>query len=248
MRSLFKSLFGGESRRPFIVLFPGRTGSSWLVDALSRHPAIGIEGEILVGGTPAEERAHLHRLFGTRSRLARGFKTKLKDVVDRDGLAEAIGRYDVKVMRMQRADALRLAISRIRARMLHDRSGFWNAKSSSASLGPEPVGVEQLRESVEINDAEVRAIDRFVAGLDASIFDVEYADILSSPTEVLHRVQSWLGVPVRRLEGTVVKNTDEDLTRVVTNLDELREAFVGGPWASIFDVDPLRERRRDSED
>ena len=40
-----------------------------------------------------------------------------------------------------------------------------------------------------------------------------------------------------------VKNTDEDLTRVVTNLDELRGAFVGGPWASIFDVDPVRERR-----
>ena len=82
MRSFFKNLFGGESRRPFIVLFPGRTGSSWLVDALSRHPEIGIEGEILVGRTEREQEDHLRRLFGTRSRLARGFKTKLKDVTD----------------------------------------------------------------------------------------------------------------------------------------------------------------------
>ena len=247
MRSFFKSLFGGESRRPFIVLFPGRTGSSWLVDALSQHPAIGIEGEILVGATEAEERAHLQRLFGTRSRLARGFKTKLKDVVDQDGLAEAIGRYDVKVMRMHRADVLRLAISRIRASHLHRQSGRWNASGAAAPLAAGPIEASELQRSLEINEDEVRAIDRFIERLGRPVFDLEYAEILASPSAVLARAQRWLEVPERELAGSVVKNTGEDLTTVVTNLEELRRQMVDGPWASIFEVDLVTERWRDSE-
>ena len=94
----------GGNARPFVILFPGRTGSSWLVDALGRHPRIHAEGEILVRRSPEEQPSIWSGVWNRgSSRRAAGFKTKLKDVVDPAALASAIEEAGVVVVRPTQA-------------------------------------------------------------------------------------------------------------------------------------------------
>lgn len=225
----------------FLILFPGRTGSSWLVDGLSRHPRIRVEGEILVGLSSEKQRAELERLYGRPSRSAVGFKTKLKDVLDLDVLKACIQDHDLVVFRMRRRDLLRLAISRINARRLHAATGRWNRRSGDLPVSGVDVTVDELADALACSRDDVARLDDFIAAAGVVPCEIEYADILSEPAKVLARVQDVLGVPHRQLVSSVAKNTSQDLAAAVGNIEALRRELAGGEWASVFEVDPFSE-------
>ena len=237
----------GGNARPFVILFPGRTGSSWLVDALGRHPRIHAEGEILVRRSPEEQPSIWSGVWNRgSSRRAAGFKTKLKDVVDPAALASAIEEAGVVVVHMRRGDLLRLALSRMNARRLHAETGHWNVRSKADRVAPGPVDREELVEAMEACRQDVEELDRFTAGIGSPIRIVRYAEILQDADGVLERVQDWLGVPCRNLSPGVMKNSREDLREAIPGFDELRRSFAGSRWESAFDVDPVKERPDDS--
>lgn len=226
----------------FLILFPGRTGSSWLVDGLSRHPSVRVEGEVLVGRSASEQSELFDRLLGTRAgNKASGFKTKMKDVADDDLLRRCILDHDVLVILMRRADLLRLALSRINARRLYEATGAWNVRAGRSPMGDAEISVEELDAALAECEEEVRSLDSFVSSLEVEPKVIEYASIIDSPESVLDAVQEWIGVKVRSLAPAVVKNTSQDLTRAVSNFDRLREEMSTGRWERIFDVDPFRE-------
>ncbi len=232
----------------FLILFPGRTGSSWLVDGLARHPRIRAEGEMLVGRSPAEQRSELARLYGRSRYSAVGFKTKLKDVADLGHLTACIEEHDLVVLLMRRRDLLRLAISRINARRLHAVTGRWNVRSNDRPVSGGDVTVDELVEALVACRDDVARLDDFVVSTGVTPFEIEYADILAGPAEVLGRVQEKLGVEPRRVVSSVAKNTSQRLSAAVGNIDALRQALSGGPWASVFDVDPVSERASSNAD
>lgn len=232
----------------FLILFPGRTGSSWLIDGLSRHPRIQAEGEILVGRSRSEQRAEFARLYEGRGRRAAvGFKTKLKDVADLDLLRSCIREHELVVFLMRRRDLLRLAISRINARRLHAVTGHWNVRASDHPVRRADVAVGELVDALADSRADVERLDDFIASSGVRPCEIEYADILAEPEAVFARVQSVLGVDHRPLASTVVKNTSQDLASAVGNIDELRRELAASEWSSVFDVDPISERRSSSE-
>ncbi|MGA1058443.1 MAG: hypothetical protein ACO3Y3_12200, partial [Phycisphaerales bacterium] len=49
----------------FLILFPGRTGSSWLVSALQSHPDVSAEGEILVKQDAGSQRRILEERYAS---------------------------------------------------------------------------------------------------------------------------------------------------------------------------------------
>ena len=232
----------------FLILFPGRTGSSWLVDGLARHPGIRAEGEMLVGRSAVEQRAEIVRLYGRSRKSAVGFKTKLKDVADPGHLGDCIEEYDLVVLLMRRRDLLRLAISRINARRLHAATGRWNVRSKDRPVSGGDVSVDELVEALAACRDDVARLDDFVASAGVTPFEIEYADILAGPSEVLERVQEKLGVDPRRVVSSVAKNTSERLSSAVGNIDALRRELSGGPWESVFDVDPVSERASSNAD
>ena len=226
----------------FLILFPGRTGSSWLVDGLSRHPSISIQGEVLVGESEVGQQKIFKRLLGAAAGpRASGFKTKLKDVADPASLRRCVHENDVVVISMRRADLLRLALSRINARRLYEATGAWNIRAGAKPLGDGEVSVEELSQALSDCRSDVQRLQEFVDSLGGHPHVIEYADIIASPESVLARVQEWLGVEVRPLLSSVVKNTNEDLTAAVSNFAQLREALSDGGWGPVFDVDPIRE-------
>ena len=226
----------------FLILFPGRTGSSWLVDGLSRHPDICVEGEILVGQSAAAQEKIFKRLLRAGSSpRASGFKTKLKDVADPESLRRCVRENNVVVISMQRADLLRLALSRINARRLYEATGAWNVRAGAKPMGDGEVSAEELSKALSDCQSDVRTLGEFIDSLGVEPHVIEYADIINAPESVLTMVQDWIGVEARSLLPSVVKNTNQDLTDAVPNFTELRNEMAGGTWGSVFDVDTVKE-------
>lgn len=231
----------------FLILFPGRTGSSWLVSALKSHPQVRAEGEILVKQDEKAQRRLLDGILGAAPEAghAAGFKTKLKDVADLEDLRRRIRETPVAILAMRRRDLIRLAISRITARRLHEHSGRWNLDERTSAAPARPIDAAELIEAIEHCDRTVRELEEFLAGLEAPRLDLEYAEILAEPTATLDRVQAFLGVRPHSLQSGVRKNTDEDLRRAVPNLSELLEAVEATRWAPLLSrFDSHRETPR----
>ena len=196
----------------------------------------------------AEQRSELQRLYaGGRNRSAVGFKTKLKDVADLDLLRSCIAERDLVVILMRRRDLLRLAISRINARRLHAETGRWNVRGSDRRVGGADVTVEELVDALTRCRDDVRRLDDFVASSGVTPCEIEYADILAEPEAVFAKVQELLGVERRPLASSVVKNTRQDLAGAVGNIDALRRELASSEWSSVFQVDPISERRPSNE-
>ncbi len=228
----------------FLILFPGRTGSSWLISALASHGQVRAEGEILVKQDALAQRRLLDGLYGAipAAGHAAGFKTKLKDVADLEALRRRILETPIGIISMRRRDLIRLSISRITARRLHEHSGRWNLDDRTSAAPTRPIGVNEFIESIEHCDRTVRELDGFVNGLDVPRLDLEYAEILADPASTLERVQRFLGISSQPLQSTVRKNTDEDLHRAVPNLAELLGAIGTTRWSSLLnEFDSRRE-------
>jgi len=81
-------LFRGNKISHFVLLFEGRTGSSYLIESLDAHPHVRAKGEYLVKlrdkGAEAQlswAKRSLTTSFITRYRAV-GFKTKLRDILN----------------------------------------------------------------------------------------------------------------------------------------------------------------------
>lgn len=229
----------------FLILFPGRTGSSWLISALQSHPDVRAEGEILVKQDERAQRRLLDGILGAAPEAghAAGFKTKLKDVADLDGLRRRIRETPIAIISMRRRDLVRLSISRITARRLHEHSGRWNLDDRTSAAPTRPIETAELFEAIEHCDRTVRELDAFTASLDAPRLDLEYAEILADPAATLAKVQRFLGIEACPLQSAVRKNTDEDLERAVPNLAELLDAIGSTRWAELLSG---FDRRRES--
>ena len=75
----------------------------------------------------------------------------------------------------------------------------------------------------------------YVDGLGLPVLRVDYEDLLVNEREAMSAVCRFLGVaydPSR--SGKCLKNTSDDLSRVVLNLDEIQAAFAGSRYERMF--------------
>ena len=215
---------------PFVILMTGRTGSSHLVSCLDSHPRISAEGERLVGMSGVGEQLEwVERLYRRRRFRVKavGFKTKLKDLVDRDGFASCLKRHRVTVIHMQRVDTLRQAISVLRARELKRAHGVWNRGKDTPDLAPSTIDLQALDHALVDVGRQNEELAGFVSDLDLPGLVVGYEDLLSDRDSTLGRVQDLLGVRRRSLLGTTRKTSDDRLDCTITNYDEVRKHLRG---------------------
>ncbi len=222
---------------PFVILFPGRTGSSWLISSLQSHSMVQAEGEQLVTLRPRSHARWIRRLYhrGARAGLrAVGFKTKLKDVWDLDAFRSLLVDEGVRIIVMDRRNTVKLAVSTINARRLHETTGRWNRWAGDPVLPPFELAEADLRRVLAECQGRQRELHAFAGTLPLPRITVHYEDLLGEPERMMGEILAFLDVPPMPLASSVAKNTADDLSRVILNVAELRAAFAGEPFGEMF--------------
>jgi LPS sulfotransferase NodH len=228
---------------PFVIMFVERAGSTFLVTALKSHPDVMATTEkfdaLRKEGKGAAEQLEWAREYLTPPLVGKhraiGFKTKLVDVLDREGFASLLHERKCKIIRLQRRNAVKAAISTINAKRQYDKSGYWNLLQESTRLPAFEVDPEWfdslLREREELD----RDLEQYVTDLRLPTLTMVYEDLLQDRDAFVNRVLEFIDVEVLPLPSATLKNTKDDLREAILNFDQLKAKYAGTKYEPMFD-------------
>jgi LPS sulfotransferase NodH len=228
---------------PFVVLFVERAGSTYLITALKSHPGILAVTEKLESlrrdGLGAAAQLEWAAQFLTPPLIGRhsaiGFKTKLVDVLDRDGFATLLRERQCHVIQLQRRNTVKAVISTINARRQWEVSGNWNLLSESTRLPAFEVNPDQFDQLLRERARLDRDLMDYVDNLRLPTLRLFYEDLLQDEQGFLDRTLTFLTGRRRTLRGATLKNTGDDLRGAIVNFDQLRHLYTGTPYEPMFD-------------
>lgn len=126
-------------------------------------------------------------------------------------------------------------VSTLNARRQWEVTGNWNLLSETTRLPAFAVDPEKfdamLREREELD----RDLEDYVGHLQLPTLRLFYEDLLQSEEAFVSRTMDFLGAGDRRVPGTTLKNTGDDLREAILNFDELRARYAGTRYESMFD-------------
>jgi LPS sulfotransferase NodH len=229
--------------KQFVLLFEGRTGSTFLREVLSRHPGVLAEEEQLRHFKQAENGA-ARQLDWARQFLTpplfgphhlRGFKTKLHDVLDQPGFAQLLREKRVRIVCMQRQNRVKLTVSRFNGQRLNNKTDNWNLYRETDRQGAITIDVAKFDAALRQREQREQALEGYIQALGQPTVTVYYEDLLRDREAFLSRVYDFLDLRSRPVTTHVIKNTSDDLRNVLQNFDELRAHYAGTPYAPMFD-------------
>ena len=243
----------------FVVIFEGRTGSSYLVSCLNSHPRVLCYPEILadvgprrqerivsaiVNGHPVEkinpyasDKRYYHEPSGQKRDLeAVGFKTKLYQVRNLERFFFSLQDNAFKLIYLKRKNIIKSVLSLCNAHNLRREYGIWNAEHENRVLGavhvdPE-VFVRKLKERILLESAHEKFYEAY--GGEKKIW--YYEDLVSDQDGVFCALQNYLNVTHLQLSGKFFKNTPDTLSDAIENYDEIRNLFIGTSFEQFLET------------
>jgi LPS sulfotransferase NodH len=229
---------------PFILLFRGRCGSTYLVEALDNHPSVRAAPEKMAAliqkkqGAPEQlqwARQFLAPAANGTPYSAIGFKTKLQDVLDPDGMTALLQELSARIIHMRRRNTVKMTVSLFNSVRLKDTTGDWNLYDKTKTLPPLTIDLQKFDEWLKITERKVREEVAFITSLALPTLTVYYEDLLLNETATLEQVFSFLGVGYQPVQGKAVKSTSDDLRDVLANFNDLRAHYAGTTYQPMFD-------------
>jgi LPS sulfotransferase NodH len=226
----------------FVLLFEGRTGSSYLIESLNSHPKVCAYGEALreygeKGGSQAQltwvQKTLTAPILSRHSAI--GFKTKLRVIVDQDAFAKVLQEMNTKILYMQRRNRIKAVISTIRSCQLKDRTGEYNLYKEGDSLPPSSINIKDFAWELKFREELDLHLEKFIHKLGLHTLPLYYENLLKNETDTLRSIYDFLGVPFQATKGKAFKSTSNNLREVIVNFDEIRSPYIGTPYESMFD-------------
>lgn len=233
----------------YVLLFEGRTGSTFLTETLAQHPDVLAEVEQLRALTKAGQGA-AEQLAWAKEFLTpplagphkvRGFKTKLRDVLDPAALAGLLREKQVLVIHMQRRNRIKKALSYFTGRQLSQTTNNWNLYDAAKRPGAFVLDVAEFDAALQEREEWDHNLDAYVQSLHQPTLSLYYEDMLLDQQAFLETVYRFLDVAYRPVRATSLKNTSDDLRQVLLNFDELRTHYAGTPYEAMFDEVLVRD-------
>jgi hypothetical protein len=234
-------LRANRQARRFVILFPGRSGGSYLASALEQHPDVRILKEPLgvrkQSGTRRQMRWLRRYLRGRDAPGARaiGITTKFIDLADEEAFRAELRRQQARIVLLVRSNDVKHAVSMMRARVLNDTFGIWNRSGSDPELGPVTIDPEEFGVRLERGRQRKEVISAYAEGLGLPLLRVDYRELLVEPQPTFVRVFEHLGVPPLAVTGSTAKTTSDDLRESISNFDDLRARYAGTEYEAMFD-------------
>jgi LPS sulfotransferase NodH len=228
---------------PFVILFVERAGSTFLITALKSHPEVQALTEkfdaMRKEGKGAAEQLEWASAFLTPpfvgTHRAIGFKTKLVDVLDRDGFARLITERKCHVIQMLRRNPVKAVVSTLNARRQWNLSGNWNRLSDNAKLPPFEVDPAEFARLLHEREELDRDVEGYVSALQRPTLRLFYEDLLQDEHAFVSKTLDFLNCTDQPLTSLTLKNTNDDLREAVVNFDDLRAGYAGTRYESMFD-------------
>lgn len=236
-----------------ILLFEGRTGSSLLGNLLNQNKSVSFLGEevadLYKSGWEAQcdwidslffdverfqEKYQDPRIQDTSTVL--GFKVKLRDIASEEGLKHYIENNNLTIIHMFRRNLVKQTVSSIRAIDLYKQTGFYNLSKKQANLNLGAYKIPKRRfNTIFLQLLELEHnLQVFLAKLEVPIIYIAYEDLYKKPQNVLDQIFDRIGVSSCQVNPNLVKLTSDDLSLVITNLDELINFYSDTPYGWMF--------------
>ena len=216
-------------RRPpvrYVMLFPGRTGSTYLTDHMASHPEIVANYEILSQHQQSwlEQERFLTEMIDTPRRhhiRAIGFKTKIKSLLDQEAFERHLVNSRYHIIHLTRSNHLKFVVSIVRAELLRKQNGTSNLiNEKQPELGPTVIPLADFAKAktrLRRHNRLTQMVDR----LQLPTLNFVYEELLKNEQQALGKVWDFLGVRRVVTTGRTRKNTPANLRNAVTNLDEI---------------------------
>jgi LPS sulfotransferase NodH len=229
-----------SERRPFVIFFQGRSGSTFLAEALDSHPNVRCEMERLVslrrsGAGAQMEWIQGYLRGGAECPSAIGFKTKLDDVLNPSALAELLKRNGVQIILLTRVNVVKLVVSWFNCERIFERTGDWNQYPPTAALEPFEIDVKKFHRRLGLVLHGKARLESYARSLELPLMPISYEEILTNREKTICRVCDFLGVEPMALKGQCVKATNDDLRRVVANFDALHRRYEGTHYQRMLE-------------
>lgn len=244
----------------FVILFEGRTGSSFTVSCLNSHPNVLCYPEVLAHRSAKEQRQLLKHIFLGKP-LERlpfvmlnkryfhggivpvqplqcvGFKTKLQDVARVSKFHGYLHDHNFRMIYLRRRNLIKSALSMLNAHRLVQKfgQGHWNASHKEQVQGAMYVSPDDLLAELTVRIRHEVWHQRFFdlyAGKKRVFF---YEDLVRDARAFLEGVQDFLDVPYHDLKGVFLKNTPDRLTDAILNYDEIYALFEDTCFERFFE-------------
>lgn len=240
--------------RRFVILFQGRSGSSFLTSVLNEHPQAGcryedfdthgqnpihrkvncLSDEIIVDPTPKRTQEHLLNIFN-RPLAATGFKFKFPcqyAAFPEITMSLLKRREDLFVIHLVRRNLVKRIVSMNHLRHLRKSTQLVSSNVvDQHDVQRFAIDIPALLDKLVLESLYSDQLAQFAERF-ANCLRVEYEDLLENPRMTLDRITGFLGLaPFEEIEGRFRKATPDDLRDVLENYGELESALAGTPWA-----------------
>jgi len=216
----------------FVVLFTGRTGSTFLLGMMKPHPEIRFLEEILDDDHGKNEisdqvRKVEHAFTNPPSSMYRalGFKTKFYDIKDTDSFCKRLQQHNAKIIHMRRRNVVKGGISNLRAIALRKKQGQYNIQYKSEQLDSIKIDPKTLSQEIKGRADQERMIRDFISESNLESMDLFYEDLLTNRSKTIKSFSNFVGITTYIFNPDTEKNTSDDLRQAVTNFDELKKHY-----------------------
>jgi LPS sulfotransferase NodH len=221
-----------------VILFLGRSGSTYLKESLNSHSKIYIQDEFLVGKKWNKQRQDLERLFNRvpspDSQIV-GVKTKLKDIHNSQQFTTFLKEMNTKIICLTRRNQVKRIVSLARAIELNEFTGKWNLYNKEERVGKIRIDVERFKSWLSHSELEKKRLLNYVKTLKLPTLYLEYEDLLLEQTATFERIFQFIGVESQKLGSKCVKHTNDNLREEIENFDELYSYYINTPYQAMFD-------------
>ncbi len=221
-----------------VILFMGRSGSTYLQESLNSHPNIFIQGELLVGKTRERQLQDLeivfNRISGSNFRVI-GIKTKFRDLDQPKKFAPFFQKMNTKVICLTRRNLVKRIISVMRAMELNQVTGDWNLYNKEERIGKITIDIECFKRWLNHSEVEKEKLLNYVNNLRLPTLYLEYEDLLLKPTRTFEQIFQFIGVESQTLQANCIKHTRDNLREEIENFDQLRSHYLNTPYEAMFD-------------
>jgi len=221
----------------FVLLYQGRTGSTFIIDSMGSHPNVITRGEFLSGKDAKAQESTIRNFYSKapKSAQALGFKTKLRDIADKKKFLALMDEFDVKMIFMYRSNLVKLALSKLNAHRIFKKYGTWNRLKGQEPLPQFAPTIEEFDEALQFRKTKEEELQEFMKEVKRDMIVRDHQDLIDDPEKLFNEYFDYIGVEPAPLSSVVRKNESDNMRDDLLNYDEIKAHYSDTPYAKMFD-------------